>query len=71
MKSLEEIEGRMEVLESFIKGANVTDTTFVTIENELSQLKALINTLVTEGPSKDTPNNEPLNVLELWKSINV
>ena len=56
MKSLEEIEGRMEVLESFIKGANVTDTTFVTIENELSQLKALINTLVTKEPSKDTPN---------------
>jgi len=71
MKSLEEIEGRMEVLESFIKGANVTDTTFVTIENELSQLKALINTLVTKEPSKDTPKDEPLNVLELWKSINV
>ena len=71
MKSLEEIEGRMDVLESFIKGANVTDTTFVTIENELSQLKALINTLVTKEPLKDTPSDEPLNVLELWKSINV
>jgi len=71
MKSLEEMEGRMEVLESFIKGAKVTDTTFNTIENELSQLKALINTLITKEPSKGTPNDEPLNVLELWKSINV